>query len=190
MPPKITYQKKDIIEAAFRLVEKKGLEKLTARQVARELHASTAPVYRYFNSMKELEHEVIQKAKHILLRYATTSHVENEVFLSMGTGTILFARDHGELFRALFMEKDDFKEVVEELLGVLKEEMKKDPRLSKMSDEQREKLLKKMWFFTHGVASLICVGILEQNSKAFIVETLQETGYAIITEALRQSGLA
>ncbi|GAH58506.1 unnamed protein product, partial [marine sediment metagenome] len=43
-----------MIEAAFRVILKHRLHNLTARNVAKELNSSVAPIYSYFDSMDNL----------------------------------------------------------------------------------------------------------------------------------------
>ena len=186
MPPKITFTKEDVVQAAFDLVEKKGLKYLSARHVAKKLNSSTAPVYSYFSSMEELKREVLRKAKDLLFEYATTPHTE-WLFLNMGVGYALFGRDHKELFKAIFFHKSKNRDILNELLIELEKEMKKNSDFAKMSEENRRNLLRKMWMFTHGMTSLLCVGLLEEESEEYITKTLEEVGHVIIAEALEEN---
>lgn len=45
MPAHKEFTKQDIIEAALTIVKKEGFEGLNARRLAKELHASTQPIY-------------------------------------------------------------------------------------------------------------------------------------------------
>ena len=105
MPPKAKFSKEEIVQAAFNIVQQKGLPALTARRVARNLKSSTAPVYSYFQSMNQLEREVIAEAVDMLHQYTLRPYTDR-VFLNMGTGIAIFARDQSNLFRALFLEKN------------------------------------------------------------------------------------
>jgi len=179
MPPKTVFTKDDVITAAFEVVQKQGIQALTAREVAHKLKSSTAPVYSNFDSMKHLEREVIKKARDLLLDYMTRPYTEG-VFLNMGVGYACFAREQCSLFRALYLEKNDYKDILDELEGSLRKEMGKDVRLSTLDDQDRYSLLDKMWIFTHGLATMICVGLSEDVSDEYIIETLRDVGSAVI----------
>ena len=185
MPPKVTFIKEDVIQAAFSIVQEQGLKRLSARKVAQRLKSSTAPVYSHFNSMKELEKEVIGKARDLLLQYTRASYTDR-VFLNMGTGCAVFSREHSELFRAIFLGRDAFKDIVEEFLNALRKEMIKDPRFTAMPGKDRDALLTKMWTFTHGLAALICVGLIEDDSNEHIINTLLEVGSVVIDAAFAE----
>ena len=154
MPPKEKYTRDNVIEAAFDIVEKRGLSDLTARRIAAKLGSSTAPVYKYFETMDELSLEIIRIIKEMLLDYTSRPYTER-VFLNMGTGVALFACQHKQLYRALLLEKANFGDVVEEFLVILENKLPDDERLKLLSPEERHILLQKMWTYTHGLASLI-----------------------------------
>lgn len=183
MPPKTVFTKDDVINASFELVQQKGIQSLTAREVAKRLKSSTAPVYSNFESMKLLEREVIKKAKDLLLDYMVRPHTD-VVFLNMGVGYAKFAREQCPLFRALYLEKSDFKDIIDELEGSLRLRMREDARFTDLEDQERYSLLDKMWTFTHGMATMICVGLAEDSSDDYIISTLKDVGSAVIGATL------
>ena len=186
MPPKITFTKEDVITASFKIAQKKGLKNLTARRIAKRLKSSTAPVYSNFSSMKELKREVMKKAQLLLLEYSTRSYTER-VFLNMGIGYALFARDQSQLFRALFLEKGYYKDIVDEYVKSLKKEILNDLRFTELLSSERDALLTNMWIFTHGLAALISEGIIEESSETYIKNILVEVGGAVIRRAVEES---
>ena len=183
MPPKVKYTKDDVIRAAVRVVEEHGLKELTARGVAGELGSSTAPVYKHFATMDELAREVIRETQRTLLEYTARPYTDR-VFLNMGTGVAMFACEHSRLYRALLLEGDDYRDVVNEFLEILESELGKDQRFQSLSTAERRVLLNKMWTFTHGLASLICVGLIDKCSEKYIINTLMDVGADVIGATL------
>ncbi len=179
MPPKATYTKQHVIQAAFEIVREKGLDELTARKVAERLHSSTAPVYSHFQSMSQLEREVIKRARDLLLEYATRPYTDR-IFLNMGTGIVLFARDQRELFRALFLERRVFGDILAEFRNALLEKMESDDRFATLTEAGRNALLDTLWIFTHGYASLICAGLIEESRQEQIIDRLEDIGSVFI----------
>ena len=186
MPPKTRFIKENVIKAAYDIVEEQGLKALSARNVARRLKSSTAPVYKYFDTMDQLERAVAIKIKDLMIQYAGRPYTER-IFLNMGTGYALFARDHKQLFRAIFLESDHFKDIVDEFFSHLKDEMANDPRFETLSVDKRGALLTKMQTFTHGLATMICVGLIEDDSEEYIINTLLDVGGAVISATLANS---
>lgn len=179
MPPKEKYSRNDVIKAAFAVVEKKGLRDLTARSIAAQLGSSTAPVYKHFENMDDLALEIIKETKEMLLEYTSKAYTER-IFLNMGTGTVIFACEHKQLYRALLLEGDSYEDVVHDFLENLEMELLKDKRFDILSKEERHILLHKMWTYTHGLASLICVGLIKDCDQEFIINNLLDIGADVI----------
>lgn len=183
MPRRTTYSRQDVIQAAFGLVEEQGLQQLSARTVARRLRSSTAPVYSNFATMDELSRAVVRQAKELLQEYATTPNT-GRVFLDLGVGFVRFARDHRNLFRALFLESNAYQDVIAELHAFMLSVMDRDEKLDALSREQKGALLTRMAIITHGFAAQICVGLIEEADDDFIVNTLLDIGAGIVDAAL------
>jgi AcrR family transcriptional regulator len=179
MPPKVKFTRDEVIRAAFEVIGESALRHLTARSVAGKLGSSTAPVYRHFSSMDKLAFEVVKRIQRLLLEYTTRSYTDR-VFLNMGTGVAMFACEHGPLYRVLLLEGNNYRDVVNEFLGILEKELANDQRFTSLSNAERHTLLHKMWTFTHGLASLICVGLIKDCSQASIIETLMDVGSDVI----------
>ena len=183
MPPKIKYTKEEVIKAAVSVVEENGLNSLTARSVAVRLGSSTAPVYHHFATMDELALAVIRETQRALLEYASRPYTDR-VFLNMGTGVAVFACEHRRLYRALMLEGDSYSDVVREFVDTLESELIKDSRFTSLSESERHVLLRKMWTFTHGLASLICVGLIKDCNQEYIINTLVDVGTDVIGATL------
>ena len=186
MAPKNSTTREEIIETAFAIVQQEGMTSLTARNVAQKLGLSTRPVYSHFASMKDLQQEAMLKARELMLAYVSKRYT-NDIFLNMGTGAAFFARDHKALYRFLFMENNDFKDLLNDFLMDLSKQMKKDERFARMTRKERDDLLNKMWIFTHGLASFICVGLMEEDSDQFIIEMMNKVGSVVGNAAVKES---
>jgi AcrR family transcriptional regulator len=186
MPPSEKVSQDDIVRAALEVIELEGVSGLTARRVASQLNVSTAPVYRNFASMAELARAAMQAARDRLLEY-TARVYSDRPFLNMGTGIAVFAREHPRLYRALFLESDEFEALVEGFLDQLTADMRKDPRFAQLARAQRASLLDQMWTYTHGLSSLIAVGLAQDPSTESIVRSLEAVGGAVIGAALAHS---
>ncbi len=183
MPPKTTFTKDDVLQAAFSLVEKKGLKQLTARNVAAKLGSSTAPVYSSYASIDLLEKEVVEKTIDLVLEYARRKYT-NINFLNVGVGITTFATEHKMLYRSLFMEQNDYSQLLIDFDNELGKDLAKEPYLSELSDEECEGILTKMAIFIHGLGALICVDHLKHCNIDDIVKLIYDVGAAVIHDAL------
>ncbi|MBP3230663.1 MAG: TetR/AcrR family transcriptional regulator [Anaerovibrio sp.] len=105
MPPKVKFQKEDIINAAMNIARKRGIEAVTAREVAGELNVSTRPIFTWFDTIEQLKNEVHNMA---MLKYK--DYIEKGLagpvpFLGVGQQYIRFAKEEPELYRLLFLTK-------------------------------------------------------------------------------------
>lgn len=185
MPPKQKITKDAIADAAFSIVERKGLPFLTARNVSEMMGISTKPIYFYFSCMADLRKETMRKAAEILLAYMSRPYTDH-IFLNMGIGFTFFARDYKILYRHMFMENNEFKDLVEDFFINVRQQIKKDKKFINMTQKERDDMLNTMWIFTHGLASFICVGLIENHSDSFIIKTLEKVGSAVIDTAVRK----
>ena len=185
MPPKATFTKEDIIQYAVQVVREDGLSNLSARKVAQQMGASTAPVYHVFTSMATLAEAVLAHIKALALQYMSVPHTSRH-FLNIGMGFAIFARDEPFLFRAFHLENRQHRYLVDALFADLQASMLNDPRFADMPDADRGALLAKMWTFTFGLSIQICYGFIEDPSDAFIEQALHETGTIIIKDALQK----
>ena len=186
MPPKVIFNKAQIIDSSLKIVKEKGFKQLSAREVARELISSTRPVYENFQSMDELKKTVLQKIVDLLYEYVTRQYTKN-AFLNTGVGYVLYARDHREFFKVIFLEDNDASGIIDEMLKKLdKEIVKKVPELKKLSHTERKALLRKGWIYTYGFAVMVFSGYIKNNHDAYIIKMLSEAGTIFIEDALRK----
>jgi AcrR family transcriptional regulator len=187
MPPKSIYYKSEIIDSCLKIVTKKGFKQLSAREVARELNSSTRPVYEHFQSMDELKKAALEKTISLLYDYVTRPHTKN-AFLNIGVGYVMFARDHREYFKAIFLEDNDSSGIIDELLKKLDDEMVKVPDLQKLTRHERQALLRRSWIFTHGFAAMVFSGYIKNDNDTYIIKMLSDTGIIFIEDSLRKHG--
>jgi len=188
MPPKAVFNREDIITNAFEIVKKSGFRDFSARKIADELGSSTAPVYSYFASMDELKTAVMEKAENLMLEYTLKSYTKS-VFLNMGTGLVLFAQENRELFRALLLESGETRSFLESFIKALTSELHKDELISLLPEKGRREVMNRMAIFTHGFASLLCVGLIDEVSKKTAIKTMLNMGRDVIDAALKKAGI-
>ena len=105
MPPKVKFQKNEIVQAALNIAREKGIDAVTAREVAAALQVSPRPIFTWFASMEELKAEVYALAR---ARYRT--QLEQGLsgpipFLGLWRQYIRFAREEPELYKLLFLTR-------------------------------------------------------------------------------------
>lgn len=107
MPPKVKFQKEEIVQAALNVARKQGLDAVTAREVAKELGVSVGPIFTWFDTMEQLKMEVYALAKARYRDHIVRGLDEPIPFLGVWRHYLAFARQEPELYRLLFLTRPD-----------------------------------------------------------------------------------
>ncbi len=183
MVRKTIFTLEDVVSAGVSVVEKDGLGALSARRVAEELGASTAPVYSNFANMDQLAVAVKQEVTEELLEF-TTRHFTEDNFLNIGIGVLEFARQKPSLYGAIFMQDCEECDAGPRVMGQLAERMVSLEELGDLPGEERLMLLHQLAIFTHGLAVQICTGLADRHTFEDLIIFLQEAGEAMTSYAL------
>lgn len=156
MPRRLRYDRDTIINAAFNLVRRRGMEALNARAVADELHCSTQPIFRAFAGMDELRDAVILRAYACYTQAIQSSaDLDEKPYKATGIAYIGFARNEPHLFRLLFMcerqmdmDASNYDESLSYVIAAIQNG-------TGYSAEQARAFHHMIWLFTHGLAVMV-----------------------------------
>ena len=165
MPPAQKTGKDEIINAAFDIVKEKGFCNLNARAIAKMLGVSTQPIFSNFKNMEDLKMEIVRKASSFYFAMLEEEEKSGKYspYKARGMGYIRFAREEKNLFRLLFMDKrssdvkfptDDASKEIEIISDSLS-----------FSEDKASRMHALLWFFVHGIASLIVTESLEISEE-------------------------
>lgn len=168
MPIKAKITKSMIIDAGFELVKQGGWEAVNSRSVAKVLNCSTQPIYSCFNNMEELKVEIIKKATLVYDAYIKSYSLikTDKKYKQIGLAYIMFAKEHKNLFKLLFM-RDRQNEIVSQkmqdnnmdlILQTICEQLN-------ITKEQAYNIHLNMWVFTHGIASMIATNYVDFTNE-------------------------
>ena len=166
MPPKAKFSKEEIIEAAVNIVKSKSYQALTARALGAELGTSSSPIFTVFQSMDEVQQEVLKAANRLYQNYLDTDIKSKKYppYKASGMAYIRFAKEEKELFKLLFMRDrsgEQIKENPEEmeaLIGLSAKQVNIDKEAARF-------FYLEMWAYTHGIASMIATGFYEWDEQ-------------------------
>ena len=158
MPTKIKISKDMILDAAFEIVRKDGMEKLSNRELASKLKCSIRPIYYQFENVEEMQKELYLKIEQYFYKFILDNMVkEIPKYKQVGINYIKFAKKEKKLFQTLFMSDTGLTPDA----FVLKAggDYKEIEKLIKISANIKEEDIKdfhtKMWIFCHGIATLV-----------------------------------
>lgn len=147
--------KKMILDTAFSIARREGLNSISNRRIAKELNSSIRPIYYQFKNTEELKLELGKKIDTYFYDYLLNNKLGNmPLYKQIGINYIRFSRDEKKLFKILFMSDNkllpsDF------ILDTDYMKIKDIIRIStNLSDKDIKSFHLKMWLFTHGIATL------------------------------------
>jgi AcrR family transcriptional regulator len=163
---------------AFDLVREQGWSALSARAIASHVGSSVGPIYSAFGSMKELEAYVLDEAAKVF-DLCISRAGGNDLFLDMGVGMAIFARDEPRLYRALVEEAPSlgrFEAYKAELFG----RFLADPAYDFLEGRRRERVFERMWVFSLGLAEALMRGFATDRTDEGIAELMRSQGGIVI----------
>ena len=103
MPPKARITKEMIVDAAFAVVRRSGVEDINVRKVANELGCSTQPVMYHFKTVEDLKSEVYDIATEFFTKYISVNESGSGLDLNgISRRYLQFAKDESNLFKFIF----------------------------------------------------------------------------------------
>jgi len=107
MPPKVKFQKEEIVQAALQTVREKGVAGITAREVAQRLGVSTRPIFTWYATMDQLKRDVFYRARELYRDEIEAGLSEPIPFLGVWRQYLRFAQREPELYKLLFLTPPD-----------------------------------------------------------------------------------
>ncbi len=174
MPPKFKFTKEEIINNALCVVREGGASALTARSLGERLGASSKPIFGQFQSMEEVQREVLVAANALYEEYLKTDMSEGRYppYKASGMAYIRFASEERELFKLLFMRDRTGEKIAEDRESVrpIIEIIMKNLGIS---EDDAYMLHLQMWIYVHGIATMIATSYLNWDNE-FVSRSLSE----------------
>lgn len=160
MPPKVKFQKEEIVEAAVRITREKGISAVTAREVGAVLGVSSRPLFTYFDTVDELKREVYNYAKGLYQEHVKEGLNAAIPFLGVGQNYIRFAKEEPELYKYLFLlPPDGIKGSAMEGLKLSQELVRESlMRIYHMDGKTADKYFRDLWLVAYSLTTLIVTG--------------------------------
>ena len=166
MPPKAKFTREEVVRAAVELVREKGIEALTARALGERLGSSARPVFTVFDSMEQVQQEVLQfgVSRYEAMTQEEMARGEFPPYKSSGMAYITFAREEKELFKLLFMRDRSREDRQKDEMDIapIVEIIRKNTGL----DEESARLFHlEIWAGVHGIAAMAATNYLELSRE-------------------------
>lgn len=156
MARKKEIDKQRILDAAYKLAVRGGIESLTARNVAKAVNCSTQPIYLEFENMQDLRNQVLEKISDELKSNTLQQNFTGEPLIDLDLSYLYFAKEHVDLFRAMFVDgKFGNQMIVDTLMGLGLEKFKQQFDAEQFSEERLNHIVISNWIAATGLATLL-----------------------------------
>jgi len=185
--PKQRITKEMVVNAAFEISRKDGIDKATVKTIAEKLGCSVQPIYSYCKNMDGLRNDVAEKARDFVQNYVRGFVDRDDLFRSTGHAYIKIAKEEPYIFRLyLFQERKNISSL-EDLYRT-----ETNPAIAEMIAENlnisvsaAKKLHLNMLIYTIGIGTIFSVtsssiseneifGQQEQAYQAFLKSALED----------------
>lgn len=183
MGPKVRFTREQVVDAAFEIAKKEGIDKVTMRKLAGKMGSSVAPIYANFRDVAELTEALIEKIVRISQQLLSEESTGNP-FEDIGRASLRFAREYPVLFRDLVMKNSDYMEGYDErMVPALIDEMKSDPKLAGFTADELRAILLKMKIFQLGLSVTVANGLLKGYGEQELLGLLSSAAEDVVRSA-------
>lgn len=164
IPPKQRITKEILLEKAFYIVKEKGIDYVTARNVAKEAGCSIQPVFSQFETIESLKRQTFEFACEKLMSEILKFQDSPDFFSKTSMWVIHLAREEKYLFHLLYLSDSyQSKNLAEVMLGYEsnREILNKMVKIYNLDMETCKDILIKGFLLLHGIASMISTNHIE-----------------------------
>ena len=173
MARKKEIDKQRILDAAYKLAVRGGIESLTARNIAKAVNCSTQPIYLEFENMQDLRNQVLARISDELKSNTLQQNFTGEPLIDLDLSYLYFAKEHVDLFRAMFVDgKFGNQMIVDTLMGLGIEKFKQQFDAEQYSDERIKHIVIANWIAATGLATLL-INKMANFTQAQMVSVLK-----------------
>lgn len=185
MARKKEIDKQRILDAAYKLAVRGGIESLTARNIAKAVNCSTQPIYLEFENMQDLRNQVLARISDELKSNTLQQNFTGEPLIDLDLSYLYFAKEHVDLFRAMFVDgKFGNQMIVDTLMGLGIEKFKQQFDAEQYSDERLKHIVIANWIAATGLATLL-INKMANFTQAQMVSVLKaQTHDAMLNDRL------
>lgn len=156
MARKKEISKDKILDTAYKMAIKDGIEGLTARSIAKAGHFSTQPLYLEFDNMEDLRAQVLKRISDDLRAHIFQQKYTGEPLIDLDLSYIDFAKKHINLFRAMFVDgKFGSKIIADTLMDLGVEKFNEQYPDTDYDQDKIHNIVVVNWISTTGIAALV-----------------------------------
>lgn len=183
--PKQRITKEMVVNAAFEIARRSGMEQVMVKNIADKIGCSVQPIYSYCKNMDGLRQDVVEQVNCFIREYMKTHIDRDDLFRSTGNSYIRLAQEEPHLFKIFILHQ---REGISSLNDLYHSEA--NPHLAEViaeklhiSIKQAKQLHLNMLIYTIGIGTVISVTAPGISTDE--IYTQQEIAYkAFLRQAL------
>lgn len=188
MARKKEISKDRILDTAYKMAIKDGIEGLTARSIAKAGHFSTQPLYLEFDNMEDLRAQVLKKISDDLRAHILQQKYTGEPLIDLDLSYIDFAKKHINLFRAMFVDgKFGSKIIADTLMDLGVEKFNEQYPDTDYDQDKIHNIVVANWISTTGMAALVVNEIASFSQNQIINVLNAQIHDAILNDRLSET---
>ena len=163
----IKFSKEDILEKSVEFIKEKGYSNLTVRELAKYIGCSTQPIFKNYTNFDMYKDDL-----KFYLRKDYSSFIRKYIDIKDYLYTIsyayaFYAKKEPNVFFSLFMADLAGSRTVSEVLNTDRnmETINAMVKQYKISLEEAKKIYREVRFYTHGIATQLCVNSIKLTDK-------------------------
>lgn len=150
-------KKEDLVKGAIKVIRTKGIEELSARNLAKICECSTQPIFRLFKNMDDLKNTVYNDVYEIQKKFIDNREEHQVPFIGIGLSYIEFSKKEKNLFKFLFMSSNS---KYNNILDMADKEQGKNyteliEKSTGLSHKSSKQIFINTWLIIHGIASMM-----------------------------------
>ena len=163
----IKFSKEDILEKSVQFIKEKGYSNLTVRELAKYIGCSTQPIFKNYENF-----DMYKEDLKFYLRKDYSSFIRKYIDIKDYLYTIsyayaFYAKKEPNVFFSLFMADLAGSRTVNEVLNTDRnmETINAMVKQYKISLEDAKKVYREVRFYTHGIATQLCINSIKLTDK-------------------------
>ena len=163
----IKFTKEDILEKSVEFIKKEGYSNLTVRELAKFIGCSTQPIFKNYINFDMYKEDLKIYLRKDYLSFISKYVDKDDYLYTISYAYALYAKNEPNVFFSLFMADLAGSRTVDEVLNTdrNKETIIAMVNQYNISLEDAKKVYREVRFYTHGIATQLCVNSIKLTDK-------------------------
>ena len=161
------FSKEDILEKSVEFINEQGYSKLTVRELAKYIGCSTQPIFKNYANFDKYKEDLKFYLKKDYSSFVYKYVDIKDYLYTISYAYAFYAKKEPNVFFSLFMADLAGSRTVEEVLNTARnfETIEAMVKQYKISLEDAKKVYREVRFYTHGIATQLCVNSIKLTDK-------------------------